>query len=42
MQNLNFLIKPASSQCNMRCRYCFYAALRLREIAEAEKRAMQR
>ena len=24
MQNLNFLIKPASSQCNMRCRYCFY------------------
>lgn len=25
MQNLNFLIKPASSQCNMRCRYCFYA-----------------
>lgn len=24
MQNLNFLIKPASSLCNMRCRYCFY------------------
>lgn len=24
MQNLNFLIKPASGLCNMRCRYCFY------------------
>ena len=31
MKNINFLIKPASSLCNMRCRYCFYsdeAALR--------------
>ena len=24
MRNINFLIKPASSLCNMRCRYCFY------------------
>lgn len=24
MQHLNFLIKPASSQCNLRCSYCFY------------------
>lgn len=24
MKNLNFLIKPASSLCNLRCRYCFY------------------
>ena len=24
MRNLNFLIKPASGLCNMRCRYCFY------------------
>ena len=24
MQSLNFLIKPASGLCNMRCRYCFY------------------
>lgn len=24
MQHLTFLIKPASSLCNMRCRYCFY------------------
>lgn len=24
MQFVNFLIKPASSLCNMRCRYCFY------------------
>lgn len=24
MSNRNFLIKPASSLCNMRCRYCFY------------------
>ncbi len=25
MKSLNFLIKPASSLCNLRCRYCFYA-----------------
>ncbi len=25
MPPLNVLIKPASSKCNMRCRYCFYA-----------------
>ena len=25
MRNLNFLIKPASSLCNLRCQYCFYA-----------------
>lgn len=25
MTNLTFLIKPASSACNLRCRYCFYA-----------------
>ncbi len=25
MKHLNFLIKPASSACNLRCRYCFYA-----------------
>ncbi len=25
MKHLSFLIKPASSLCNMRCRYCFYA-----------------
>ena len=25
MPPLNLLIKPASSSCNMRCRYCFYA-----------------
>ncbi len=24
MKYINFLIKPASSLCNMRCRYCFY------------------
>ncbi len=24
MKSVNFLIKPASSLCNMRCRYCFY------------------
>lgn len=24
MHSLTFLIKPASSLCNMRCRYCFY------------------
>lgn len=24
MKNVNFLIKPASSLCNLRCRYCFY------------------
>lgn len=25
MKSLSLLIKPASSLCNMRCRYCFYA-----------------
>ena len=25
MKSINFLIKPASSLCNLRCRYCFYA-----------------
>ena len=25
MKSLNFLIKPASSMCNLHCRYCFYA-----------------
>ena len=25
MKHISFLIKPASSLCNMRCRYCFYA-----------------
>lgn len=25
MKNVNYLIKPASSLCNLRCRYCFYA-----------------
>lgn len=24
MRHVNFLIKPASSACNLRCRYCFY------------------
>ena len=24
MRNLSFLIKPASSLCNLQCRYCFY------------------
>ncbi len=24
MPPVNLLIKPASSLCNMRCRYCFY------------------
>ena len=23
-KHIGFLIKPASSACNMRCRYCFY------------------
>lgn len=25
MKSLNVMIKPASSLCNMRCKYCFYA-----------------
>lgn len=25
MRHISLLIKPASSQCNMRCKYCFYA-----------------
>lgn len=31
MKNISVLIKPASSLCNLRCRYCFY-------IDESEKR----
>ena len=27
MKRLNLLIKPASSLCNMRCRYCFYSGI---------------
>ena len=27
MQTLSLLIKPASGNCNMRCRYCFYASV---------------
>jgi len=27
MKSLSFLIKPASSLCNMRCRYCFYSSI---------------
>jgi len=34
MRNINFLIKPASSLCNLRCKYCFYED-------EAEKRAQK-
>lgn len=34
MSNISMLIKPASSGCNMRCRYCFYAdEAQNREIA---------
>ena len=32
MKHLSMLIKPASSLCNMRCRYCFYA-----DISSARK-----
>lgn len=33
MKSLSFLIKPASSLCNMRCKYCFYADIAtLREV----------
>lgn len=33
MKNLNIMIKPASSLCNMRCKYCFYADVSdLREV----------
>lgn len=33
MKNLSLLIKPASSLCNLRCKYCFYAdESKLREI----------
>ncbi len=33
MKNLNIMLKPASSLCNMRCKYCFYADVSdLREV----------
>lgn len=34
MKYINFLIKPASSLCNLRCKYCFYED-------EAEKRSQK-
>lgn len=27
MPAINFLIKPASSNCNLRCKYCFYSSI---------------
>jgi uncharacterized protein len=34
MKHLSLMIKPASSLCNMRCRYCFYADISgLRQVA---------
>ena len=33
MKNLNIMLKPASSLCNLRCKYCFYAdVVSLREV----------
>ncbi len=33
MKNLTIMIKPASSLCNLRCKYCFYANIsNLREV----------
>lgn len=46
MSQINLLIKPASSNCNMRCRYCFYkdeaehrtqASMGIMKISTAEK-----
>jgi len=34
MKNLSVMIKPASSLCNMRCAYCFYA-----DVASCRKKA---
>ncbi|MBQ7400378.1 MAG: SPASM domain-containing protein [Clostridia bacterium] len=34
MKSLNIMIKPASSLCNMRCKYCFYADVsHMRDVA---------
>lgn len=34
MKNINIMIKPASSLCNMRCKYCFYADVAgMRDVA---------
>ena len=33
MKQLSIMIKPASSLCNLRCKYCFYADIAdLREV----------
>lgn len=33
MKNISIMLKPASSLCNMRCRYCFYAdETKLRQV----------
>ena len=34
MQHISVMLKPASSLCNMRCKYCFYADVSsLRDVA---------
>ena len=35
MPSLSFLIKPASSSCNLRCKYCFYHSLSKDRIVES-------
>lgn len=35
MKNLNIMLKPASSLCNMRCGYCFYADVSARRAVES-------
>lgn len=43
MKQLNFLIKPASSRCNMRCHYCFYAdEAAVRQCQTAEMMTQER
>lgn len=34
MKHLSVMIKPVSSACNLRCRYCFYA-----DVAKSRERA---
>ena len=35
MRSLNLLIKPVSSLCNMRCKYCFYADVAAHRVVKS-------
>ena len=37
MKQVSIMLKPASSLCNLRCKYCFYADVALSEQVSADE-----